>query len=95
MTDINGIVFVIIGAAVSLVSYRVGPSFTFFFWLGMIMFIYGVIKIVMQYLKSQTGTKANHHVPHHVNQQPHICPRCKSKVFPSFNFCAKCGYRLR
>jgi uncharacterized paraquat-inducible protein A len=80
MTSIHGIVYLIIGATVSTVSYFLtqgGKNLIVFFWIGMFFLIYGVLKLTFLFLASQRETKKKNpkiHLANHqnINSNKHI-----------------------
>ncbi|MFH2028604.1 MAG: zinc ribbon domain-containing protein [Nanoarchaeota archaeon] len=104
MTKIHGIVYVIIGVAVALYSYKVNPTkLILFMYAGIIFSIWGLIRIFIDRAK-----KPKVHKHHQQRSMPHpqapihqqgspvakFCHRCGTTLHNFQNFCHNCGERL-
>jgi len=86
MTGIHGIVFIITGITVSIISASVG-NMVIFFWIGIIFTLYGIIKLLLaKKSKKKPKPQATPKVVH--------CPRCRSRIYATFRFCPYCGFRF-
>ena len=97
MTRINGWVYTIIGAAVSIYSYVVNPEkLRLFIWVGIAAVVFGLIRVVIDNMNNPT-TKPVHHKHHNNTRQPiakNFCSSCGTAVHDFQNFCHNCGQRF-
>lgn len=95
MVKIPAIVYLLIGAGISYLSYRAGDELTIFFFAGLILIGVGVAKIlIVRIFRTGVSKNVQKHLP---RLHPHVryCPRCRAPVRPVDRFCTKCGQRLR
>ena len=95
---IHAIIYLIIGAVISYVSLRIGSTFTFFFYVGLVFIGIGVAKLLIGFLlkKKESKSEKKNEAPMRVS--PPLwkhCSRCKSQVRTVDFFCWRCGTRLR
>ncbi len=98
---IHGLVFIIVGAVVSIYSYAVDPKkmilFTIF---GIGLLIFGIFRLLIDYInKPKERKKApRHNVQKHSNYRGPVvnkfCHGCGSAVHDMQNFCHMCGSQL-
>ena len=95
MASIPGIVFIIIGVVVSIVSFFFVEAIYAFTYVGLAFIGYGLIKII--YKKLTKSKEAKTHQPHHKKHRTHHphCPFCNNIILPHNNFCSHCGAYLK
>jgi hypothetical protein len=90
MAEIHGVVYLIVGATIAIISVSLGPNMTFFVIAGILMSLFGVFKLAREYLDRETRfTK----IPE--EKQQYNCPGCGARMHPQFRFCPYCSYRLK
>lgn len=104
MVKINGIVFVVIGIGISIISYysnisRNSSKLTLFIYLGIAMAVYGLGKFLIVDLRSRekkpklpeqfTDKKTNY------TSQEGYCHSCGAPLRHYYTYCPRCGGRLR
>ncbi|HLG23634.1 MAG TPA: zinc ribbon domain-containing protein [Candidatus Nanoarchaeia archaeon] len=108
MAKIHGLVFIAAGLFMAVLSSILNfQRFIFFFLAGLAFLIYGIAKIVINFIGgNKTELQAQ---PHRINQQahhPHLqhklthppqykyCPRCNTVLRFNDRFCRNCGSRV-
>ncbi|MFO7710309.1 MAG: hypothetical protein R6V53_00935 [Candidatus Woesearchaeota archaeon] len=103
MASIHGIVYVMVGAAVSIVSYYLDKEkLIFFIIVGAILFLFGILKLLFMLMIKKNKPQQPQHNPYHgqyAQQAPpngahRFCPRCRRTIHATFNFCPYCGLRI-
>ena len=104
MVKIHGLVFFIIGVFFSIASYKINYSKLYlFFYAGLFFIVYGVAKIVIQFINKDEKKQAplNKLNQNQLNQfkqptkqQYKRCPTCGNVARIQDNFCARCGARF-
>ncbi|MFP4423652.1 MAG: hypothetical protein ACLFP2_00310 [Candidatus Woesearchaeota archaeon] len=101
MTSIHGIVYVMVGAAVSIVSYYLDKEkLIFFIIVGGILLLFGILKLLVMLVRKKS--KPQQHNPYHgqyaqqvqMNGAHRFCPRCRRTIHATFNFCPYCGLKI-
>ncbi|MEA3429738.1 MAG: hypothetical protein U9R08_00535 [Nanoarchaeota archaeon] len=104
MAEIPSLLLIIIGILVAGVSYYVGDNFKLFFYIGIIFFVYGLVKWLIvrgrQRPEKVEVKKRYYQNPQKYAQQPQTkkydyCKSCGCVVHSGDNFCYKCGGKLR
>lgn len=99
-SKLPGIAFIGLGLIVSIASYFIDyTKMIIFFYLGLVFIAVGVFRTGVNYMTKEKGA------PKSIRQivsedrvkkmQAILCPVCKSKQHPLFNFCPKCGARIK
>ncbi|MFT7615432.1 MAG: putative paraquat-inducible protein A [Candidatus Woesearchaeota archaeon] len=102
MASIPGLVFIIIGIAIAAIS-SFNKELQFFFYVGVVLFAYGFLKILFIWIKKPKQKKHMQTHPTHNQQQPPAaqqqhanghrqCLNCGKTVHATFRFCPHCGY---
>ena len=102
MPKIHGLVYVLVGLFVSVLSWRLNyQKLIFFFYAGLIFVFVGIIKIIFNFIKKKNGVKSVQHVvgsQHHTRMQHqqrfNYCSKCRNVVRVNDLFCGKCGNRF-
>lgn len=94
MSKIPGPFFVIVGLFVAIIS-KIGPLkeqtiFKGFFYLGIIFFVIGVIRII----NPEKIPKDNIQEQKRPESNIINCPQCGTKNLTKSRFCHMCGYQL-
>ncbi|HSU72656.1 MAG TPA: zinc ribbon domain-containing protein [Candidatus Binatia bacterium] len=95
MAKIPALVWLAVGVAVAIVSYKVGDAFKLFFYLGIVFIIVGVLKAVLKKRAQPTHQTHASHQAHHTQTHAFLCPKCRYQVHATDRFCKNCGHRLR
>ena len=96
MAKIHWLVYVIVGAFVSIFSYRLNyEKLVFFFYAGFVFVFVGVLKLVFNLVKNRTAKKETaHHKAVHQQSNTKYCNQCGAALSLHHKFCAKCGARI-
>ena len=104
MAKIPGIIYLIIGIFVAVASYEISYNkLYFFFYIGLIFIVYGVARIVIEFINKGEEKKVNspnmrrnqlNQVKQTLKQQYKRCPNCGNVARGYDNFCARCGNKL-
>ena len=94
MAKIHGIIYLIIGFFVSAVSWKINyQRLQFFFYIGLILIIYGVARIVIEFINK----KEKKEIPQNKlnpKLQYKRCITCGNTARGFDNFCSRCGARF-
>jgi ribosomal protein L32 len=105
MAKIHGIVYILIGAFVSIMSWRLNQEkLLFFYYAGYFFIFVGVLKLIFNLIKNKaekpkTHISASHAAQHrpvvkpHTMQQIKYCHNCGTPLRLHHKFCIKCGAR--
>ena len=96
MLEIHGVVYLIGGIVLSIVSYMLNGNswkgnFILFFFLGVIGVIVGLIKLIPKMKKHKVHHPAQHHAQHNIMR---YCKNCGTALNHLQQFCHRCGTRL-
>ncbi len=101
---IHGGVYLFIGIFISAISFYFnskGMKFTLFIYAGIIISIFGLIKLLILRSKKEKPVKQNNFQQQNQNiqkQQPQdmvrYCPRCRFELRKQDRFCSACGQRI-
>jgi len=103
MAKIHGLIYVLTGLFVSIMSLKLNyPKLIFFFYIGLIFIFVGCIKLILSFLRKKKNETKNaqldlhrqdNDIPQH---QKHFkyCPKCRNAVKINDIFCSRCGNRL-
>lgn len=108
MAKIHGLVYIALGLFVSIFSWIVNfERFVFFFYIGILIVIYGVAKAVIDFIRRGNATEAKKSISqrekHYLMQQQlsqrakqqyKYCSKCKNIVRIHDRFCSRCGARV-
>lgn len=94
MAKIPSIVWIIVGAVMVGVSYRIGKSMDIFFYVGLLFLTIGIFKIIVGFIIGDKKKKADKEAAEMKTHQ-FTCPRCRTVVASDFRFCPHCGNRIR
>jgi uncharacterized paraquat-inducible protein A len=97
MAPLNPILITVIGLVVTLTSLFI-PHLEFFIYVGVAIFIYGVIRLYILGIRREKERKQriqHYHSPPSMPSQTHRCPKCNTLARPHDNFCSRCGQMLR
>ena len=100
MTSIHGIAYLIIGSLVTGFSYYFdnknnNNSFMLFFYLGIIFFIIGIIKLISKYIERKSHRKEKYTPSHHtIQHQNRFCGNCSASLKHNDHFCPQCGHAV-
>lgn len=101
MASIPGIVFIIIGIIMSVVSFFRIESLKVFIYVGLLFVFWGLVKIIAKTLRSEKKRATEYEEEYYKSQKPQqrhaqtrYCPRCRSQIALHHNFCSKCGARV-
>ena len=97
MTPINPILTTIIGAIVAIASLFI-PHMGFFVYVGVALFIYGVVRLYIIGIKRERHRKQkiqHYHAQPQMPSQTQRCPKCHTLIRPNDNFCSRCGQILK
>jgi len=99
MAKIPGWAYAAVGVAVALYSKFVqsrngSKVMSFFFWVGILILIFGVFKLVLSFItgKRERTPATRPSTPPGANYI--ICPRCNAKLHPQSRYCNWCGTKL-
>jgi hypothetical protein len=98
VAKIPALIYLLVGAVVSYVSLRIGNTFTFFFYVGLVFIGIGLAKLLIGFLLRKKETKTEKKtLQQETKPVNHIryCPRCRSACRMFDFFCWRCGTRLR
>ncbi|MBI4150492.1 hypothetical protein HY492_00010 [Candidatus Woesearchaeota archaeon] len=97
MAKIPAFAYLLVGALVAYVSLRIGETFTFFFYVGLVFLGIGLAKLLIGFLLRKKETKTEKKLEQPAKPANHIryCPRCRSACRMFDYFCWRCGTRLR
>ncbi|MBI2541569.1 hypothetical protein HYV80_02575 [Candidatus Woesearchaeota archaeon] len=101
MAKIHGFVYILVGAFISIMSWKLNrEKLIFFYYAGFVFVFIGVVKLIFSWIK----TKANEpktHVQHKTlknhpiaPQQVKYCNKCRNVVKITDKFCNRCGARV-
>jgi len=94
MARIHGVFYITAGIIVSIASFYINKSqgkksFLLFFYVGILMIVFGLIKVILLRKKGEKHPK--------VTKKPafsRYCTYCGNMAQAFDNFCSKCGNRL-
>lgn len=93
MAKIHGLVYILVGLLVSILSYRLNyEKLIFFFYAGLFFILVGISKLIFWFIKKQE--KVQHQAANQARYQAHHykrCHKCGSAVVFNGRFCSKCG----
>ncbi len=80
--------------------------FQFFFYVGLIFIAIGIFKLIIRYALGEKKKKIDNDFAYGYNLEKTsnnqnnkykliTCPKCQAKNYKTYNFCYKCGSRLR
>ena len=78
---LHPVVFVVVGVLVAVVSFFVGERFVLFFYLGVLLFAWGLARRVIAFLLREP-------------QKGYVCYKCKGAVSRGAAQCSHCGAPL-
>lgn len=96
MAKIHGLVYILVGLFVSILSWRLNyEKLVFFFYFGWIFIFVGVLKLIFNLIKNRTIKKetVHHKIKHHQPQKSNVkyCHNCGAALRQQARFCARCG----
>ena len=94
MAKIPWYVWIIVGGGMFLVSARIGDRMDVFLYIGMFVVMVGIFKLLVSFILGGKTKKALLESSE-IRQQQFACPRCKSIIASTYEFCPHCGIRLR
>lgn len=104
MVSIHGIVYLIVGVVVIVVSRTVNGMHSFFY-VGVTFVAIGIAKLIFRYITREKKEKIIDKTPmkvpqypqqqRYAQQQAYRCQRCGAHMGALFNFCSQCGARVR
>jgi hypothetical protein len=94
MAKIPWYLWIIVGAVMFGISYRIGESMNIFLYIGMFFIVIGIFKMLVAFILGGKGRKAVK-VSQEIRAQQFTCPRCKTVIASTYQFCPHCGTRLR
>ncbi len=103
MAKIHGLIYIIAGLFVSIVSWRLNyDDLIFFFYIGLLFILVGVGKIAFKLIKNRASKKelTHHKTPIHnlsaQQQTSHLkhCHSCGNVLRIHDRFCNRCGARV-
>lgn len=101
MAKIHGLIYIIVGLFISILSWKLTyQKFILFFYIGLIFVLVGAIKIILNFLKNKSQNKlqsAHQKMPYQL-QQKHLqaqkfrrCHKCGNIMKLNDRFCSRCG----
>ncbi len=94
MAKIPWFLWVIVGAAMFLISYRIGGKMQIFLYIGLVCLIIGIFKMLVAFILGGRGRKAEKEA-REIRTHEFTCQRCRAVVASTYNFCPHCGTRMR
>ena len=95
MATIPAIVYLLIGAGISYLSFRAGEELTIFFFVGLIFIGIGVAKFLIgRIFKTGVSKSVEKQLPK-LHSHLRYCPKCRSPARKVDKFCTRCGIKLR
>lgn len=107
MAKIHGFIYIVIGLFIVLASWKINlNALIFFFYVGWIFVLIGIIKLVLGFGKNRDTKSPQQKIQHRNLAQPHQslqhqqkhhykrCHRCGNVMRLSDRFCSKCGLRI-
>ena len=100
MVKIHGIIYILIGIFISIVSYLIDAQDLYIFYYGGMFFIaFGVAKIVLRFIaggkEGQKDAKINQQkMQAHPVQSYKKCRRCGNVARLTDRFCPRCGTKM-
>ena len=96
MAKIHGLLYVIVGLFVSIMSWKLDyQKLIFFFYAGLIFILFGVIKLIFNLVKNKANKSEEiHFKSQHQTQRFKYCAKCGSPSRLQDKFCRKCGVRI-
>ena len=93
MAKIHWLVYIIVGAFVSVFSWREDfQKLMIFFYAGLVFVAIGVMKLVFSSRKNRAQAKTHHQARN--QQKGRYCHNCGSAAQLHHIFCTKCGAKL-
>ncbi len=99
MAKIHGLVYIVVGLFVSILSWKLNyEKLIFFFYIGWFFVLIGAFKLVLNFIKNKAKkqetiqTKA-HHTPHS-QQHAKYCARCGNAMRMQDFYCSRCGAKV-
>ena len=108
MTKIHGIVYIIIGILVLIVS-TTNEKFIVFYYVALVFIIFGAVKLAINIIKKKMGVNdivkpkphqrsliQQQHKVQQAHQAQHFkkCIRCGNVIRIHDKFCGRCGFRI-
>ena len=95
MAKIHWLVYVIVGAFVSIASYKLDyKKLVFFFYAGFVFIFIGILKLVFSLMKGRTSKKETAHKALNKQSNTKFCHQCGARLSQHHKFCPKCGARV-
>lgn len=92
MAKIHGLVYVIIGLSISIVSWKLkNEKLMSFFYIGLIFVLIGFVKLIFNKIKRKVGKTEKIHKATYQNQRFKYCPKCRTMLNVYDRFCRRCG----
>ncbi|MBI2659896.1 zinc ribbon domain-containing protein [Candidatus Woesearchaeota archaeon] len=106
MAKIHGLVYILVGAFVSIMSWRLNQEkLLFFYYAGYFFIFVGVVKLLFNWIKNNaekpkvSAQQESHHAVHkpsHTSTAHQIkyCHNCRTPLRLHNKFCSNCGARV-
>ena len=94
MAKIPWYLWIIVGAVMFGISYRIGESLNIFLYVGLVFLVVGIFKMLVGFILGDKKKKAVKQAEE-IRAQQFTCPRCRAVVASTYYFCPHCGTRLR
>lgn len=105
MAKIHGLAYILIGAFISIMSWRLNQEkLLFFFYAGWAFVFVGVIKLIFNWIKNKAEkpktnvqqTQSHHNIQHHAAQNKPSPIRPQHPAIPQqIKYCHNCGTPLK
>ena len=95
MAKIHGIVYIIVGLFVSILSWKFNKDkLIIFVYTGLLFILIGIAKLIFSFISRRKGKSDAANQKIQPKAQLKYCPQCGSAAKLHDKFCAKCGARL-
>lgn len=100
MAKIHGLVYIMVGLFVSILSWNLDyEKLIFFFYAGIVFLFLGIAKLGFDFIKRRKTNLENQHLKMrhqavHGTRQAGYCTKCGSASRLHDRFCSRCGSRI-
>jgi hypothetical protein len=95
MAKIHWSVYILVGAFVSIMSWRLNyQKLIFFFYAGWIFVFIGVVKLIFDLIKRRMTKTTTQHKIHSKPQHIKYCHQCGAALRLQVRFCSRCGAKV-
>lgn len=95
MPKIHGLIYILVGLFVSILSYKLNyEKLIFFFYAGLIFIFIGVIKLIFDLIKREMSKTTTQHKIHGKPQNIRYCHQCGATLSLHHKFCTRCGAKV-